>query len=110
MDTFLDNAREIMTVAGATNETGDFAILVGANGGLHFIMEAPFALEAAATGTGARTAYRVRRSREGVRVEGWTSNGRSCVFGEERKRPSALRDQPLYRISSGDSTETDDTV
>jgi len=106
MDTFLNNAREIMAVAGATNEAGDFAILVGADGELHFIMEAPFSLEAAAAG-GARTAYRVRRSRNEVRVEGWTSSGRSCVFGEATARPLALRDQPLYRISSGASTETD---
>jgi len=48
VDTFLDNAREIMAVAGATNESGDFAVLVRPDGGLHFIMEAPFTLGAAA--------------------------------------------------------------
>lgn len=102
MDTFLDNAREIMNVAGITNETGDFAILVGANGGLHFIMDTPFSLEGAVAESGARTAYRVSRSKSGVRVEGRNAAGRRCVFEQHRPKPEVLRDQPLYQISSGD--------
>lgn len=102
MDTFLDNAREIMNVAGITSETGDFAILVGANGGLHFIMDTPFSMEGAVAETGARAAYRVSRSKTGVRVEGRNSAGRRCVFEQQRLKPDVLRDQPMYQISSAD--------
>ena len=52
---------------------------------------------------GARTAYRITRSKDGVRVDG-RSDGRNCVL-EECSAPNAfskemLRDQPLYRITS----------
>lgn len=80
----------------------DFALLVRPDGGLHFIMETPFSIEAAAIHAGAQAAYQITRSRDAVRVTG-RSMGRDCVL-EHRKPGSVsnalLRDQPLYRITS----------
>ena len=101
MDTFIDHAQQILDVACA-DETGtaeDFALIVRPDGGLHFIMETPFSLEGAAAYGGARSAYRVTRSRTGVRVEGWSA-GRSCVLQEKSPGMELLRDQPLYMITS----------
>lgn len=104
MDTLFENAHRIFDVArsgAATNQ--DFALLVRPDGGLHFIMEAPFSVEAAALHCGARTAYRITRSIDGVRVDG-RSGGRNCILEESRPPVSflkeMLRDQPLYRITS----------
>ena len=107
MDTFLDNAQRIFDVARADTsaESSDFALLVRADGGLHMIMEPALSLEAAVD-CGAATAYRVTRSREGVRVAGRTLN-RNCVLEERGAKNAAagflaeiLKDQPLYSISS----------
>lgn len=105
MDTFLDNARRIFDVArsGDSAEQNDFALLIRPDGGLHFVMESPLSLEAAAIHGGARIAYRVTRtSRGGVRVAGRNGN-QECVL-EQRATSQAgadwLRDRPLYRIAS----------
>jgi hypothetical protein len=105
MDTFFENARRIFDVAksAASTENQDFALLIRPDGGLHFVMESSFSTEAVALHCGARTAYRVTRSRDGVRVDG-RGGGRNCVL-EESSGPHAflremLRDQPLYRITS----------
>lgn len=104
MDLFFQNAQQLFDVAAATDSaqsTTDFAVLVGANGALHFVMESPFSLEAARA-EGAHTAYRVSRSeRDGVRVEGLESD-RRCLL-EQPATPRALsflRDSPAYRITS----------
>jgi hypothetical protein len=105
MDTLFENAHRIFDIArsGAAAGNQDFALLVRPDGGLHFVMESPFSMEAAALHCGARTAYRITRSIDGVRVDG-RGGGRTCVL-EEFSEPKAfsremLRDQPLYRIAS----------
>ena len=105
MDTFFEDANRIFDVARSPGDTGDqdFALLIRPDGGLHFVMESPFSMEAAALHCGARTAYRITRSGHGVRVDG-RGGGRNCVL-EESSAPKAfskemLRDQPLYRITS----------
>ncbi len=84
------------------SENDDFALLVRPDGGLHFIMETPFSIEAAAVHAGAQAAYRITRSHDGVRVTG-RSMGRDCVLEHRKPRcvsNALLRDQPLYRITS----------
>lgn len=102
MDAFLENAQRIFDVARAgacEGESGEFALLIRPDGGLHFVMETAFSLEAAAIHAGAQSAYRVSRSREGVCVQG-RSAGRDCVLRERSAAREILRDQPLYRIAS----------
>jgi hypothetical protein len=104
MDVFFQNAHRILDTAGMGMDSGndDFALLVGADGGLHFIMETPFSIEAAAIHAGAQAAYQITRSREGVRVKG-RSMGRDCVLEHRTPRcvsSALLPDQPLYRITS----------
>ena len=105
MDTFLENAHRIFDIAraGADAENQDFALLVREDGGLHFVMESPFSIEAAALHYGSRAAYRVVRSHEGTRVSG-QSGGKKCTL-EQRNTSRAfvkqmLPDQTLYRVTS----------
>ena len=97
MDNFLDNAQRILDVARAAGANGneEFALIIRPDGGLHFIMESPVSLEAASACAGARSAYRVTRSRNGVRVEGRTY-GRQCVLEQRNAHAQLFRDQPLY--------------
>ncbi len=110
MDTLFENAHRIFDVArsGGADEHQDFALLIRPDGGLHFVMESPFSMEAAALHCGARTAYRITRSIDGVRVDG-RGGGRNCVleessaahaFSKDAFAREMLRDQPLYRITS----------
>jgi hypothetical protein len=101
MDSFLENAQRIFEVAASASRdsSDDFALLIQPDGGLHFVMESPFSLEAAAVYTGATTAYRITRSGGGVRVEG-RSAGRGCVVETRDARKTLFPDQALYRITS----------
>lgn len=106
MEALLDNARRIFDVArsrgmetGSDGECQDFALLIRPDGALHFVMESPFSLEGAASHAGARTAYRVTRSRDGVRVQGRNAF-EDCVLEERKPCLQFLRDQPLYRLAS----------
>jgi len=105
-----ENAQRIFDVASAGADTGDsadlqdFALLIRPDGSLHFVMETPFSIEAAAIHAGAHSAFRVTRSRAGVRVEG-RSASRDCVITERnavRQNPwqALVPDQPLYCITS----------
>jgi hypothetical protein len=97
-----ENARRIFDVASAADDLTDpqdFALLIRPDGGLHFVMESPFSIEAAAIHAGARTAFRVTRSRDGVRVEG-KSGSRDCVIEERNPFKTLLPDLPLYCITS----------
>jgi hypothetical protein len=114
---FLDNAQKLFDVARADSsaDNTDFALLVRPDGGLHLIMESPLSLEAAAIHAGARTAYRVTRSRDGVRVTGRNAAQRCVLEDHTRsKRVSAelLRDQPLYQLHSPllESSRTTETL
>ncbi|MDP9054453.1 MAG: hypothetical protein M3N93_09160 [Acidobacteriota bacterium] len=106
MDSFLENAHRIFEVArtAGSEQPRDFALLVKTDGGLHFLMDTPFSLEAAAGYAGARSAYRITRSIDGIRVQGQRAgrNGESeeCVLESRSVRRDLLRDLPLYRISS----------
>jgi hypothetical protein len=110
---FLENAQRIFDVARADSgaESSEFAVLVLPDGGLHVIMESQVSLEAVAS-AGARAAYLVSRSRDGVRVTG-RGSGQQCVLesgpegvaagipgNQGRAGSELLRDQPLYRITS----------
>jgi hypothetical protein len=109
VDAFLENAQRIFDVARSDDSTepNDFALLIRPDGGLHFVMESPLSLEAAAIHGGARIAYRVTKSNGGVRVTGRSGN-QECVLAQHPARNAdahrfsveSLRDQPLYRISS----------
>ena len=82
----------------------DFAVLIRQDGCLHFVVEAPFSIEAAAAWAGAQSAYRVTRSRAGVRVEGHSTAGH-CVLQRRSQQvvnpgQMLLCDQPLYLITS----------
>jgi hypothetical protein len=113
VDAFFENAQRIFDVARSDDsaEPKDFALLIRPDGGLHFVMESPLSLEAAATHGGARIAYRVTKTGGGgVRVTGRSGN-RECVLTQDpapgatvasirRFSTELLRDQPLYRIDS----------
>ncbi len=118
MDAFFDNAQRLFDVARSddSTESNDFALLIRPDGGLHFVMESPVSLEAAAVHGGARTAYRVTKTANGtVRVTG-RDGDRECTlqqygggrFTEHVLRDSSshrfcaelLRDQPFYSVLS----------
>ena len=104
MDVFFQNAHRILDTAsaGTDSENDDFVLLIRPDGGLHFVMETPFTIDAAAIHAGAQAAYHVNRSCAGVRVTG-RSMGRDCVLehrNPRRAHNTLLRDQPLYRITS----------
>lgn len=107
MDAFLENAQRIFDVArsdGGT-ESGDFALLIRPDGGLHVVMESTLSLDATAADCGAQIAYRVTKTvGGGVRVFGRTGN-RECVLEQRPTNCGAnarlsLRDQALYLITS----------
>jgi hypothetical protein len=116
VDTFLENAQKIFDVARSAvarsddnPEPNDFALLVNADGGLHFVMESGLSLDSPLIYGEARTAYHVTKtSRGGVRVAGRSGN-LECLLERHdtqyTQHPSRfaaelLRDQPLYRITS----------
>jgi|SRR5580698_6301938 hypothetical protein len=102
MGTLFENAQQIFEVArsgGNNDDNQDFALLIRPDGALHFVMETPFSIEGAAAYAGAQSAFRVTRSRDGVRVQGRSGAG-DCVLEERSPHRELLRDQPLYRITS----------
>lgn len=102
MNPLFENAQRIFEVARSEQDGDsrqDFALLIRPDGGLHFVMETPFSIEGAASYAGAQTAYRVTRSRDGVRVQGRSAAG-DCVLEQRNPCRELLRDQPLYRIAS----------
>ena len=105
MDSLLANTQRIFDIArsvadaGADEDNQDFALTIRPDGVLHFVMESPFSIEGAAIHTGAQSAWRITRSRDGVRVQG-RSGARDCVLEERNTHRELLRDQPLYRITS----------
>lgn len=102
MNALFENAQRIFEVARSEQDGDsrqDFALLIRPDGGLHFVMETPFSIEGAASYAGAQTAYRVTRSRDGVRVQGRSAAG-DCVLEQRNPCRELLRDQPLYRIAS----------
>jgi hypothetical protein len=104
-DTLFENAQRIFDVAQSGREAScdserqDFALLIKPDGALHFVMESPFSIEAAAIHAGAQTAYRITRSQRGVRVEGHSAS-RDCVIEQRDPCRTLLSDLPLYRITS----------
>lgn len=104
MNTFLDNAQQLFDVARADDraEDLDFALLIRADGGVHMIMESQTPLDTGTAYAEAHTAYRVTRSRSGVRVEG-KSAAQKCLLEDRGRLPAHrmfLRDQVLYSMTS----------
>jgi len=110
VESFFENACRILDVAATAAADGpdEFAVLMGGDGGLRILMNQTFRLDSAAADAGAEIAYRVVRSKSGVRVEGHT-RAQDCVL-ESRPvvKPQAqwLLDQPLYRMTSPLLTST----
>jgi len=104
VESFFENACRILDVAATADASGpdEFAVLMSSDGGLRILMNQPFRLDAAAADAGADIAYRVIRSKTGVRVEGH-GRAQDCVL-ETRPAPVVraqwLLDQPLYSMSS----------
>ncbi|MDQ1469532.1 MAG: hypothetical protein QOJ99_1012 [Bryobacterales bacterium] len=91
-----------MASADRSGDHADIALLIRPDGGMHVIMDTPFALDSAAASNGAMLAYRVTRTEAGVRVVG-KKGGRTCVLQGSSAvsfQKAALRDQPLYSITS----------
>jgi hypothetical protein len=100
MQSLTEHARQIFEVAKAADgEAQDFALLIRPDGGLHFVMETPFSIEAATSYVGAQAAFRVTRSKDGVRVEG-QSLGETCLLEARNAQRELLPDRPLYWMSS----------
>jgi hypothetical protein len=101
MNSLLENAERIFDVARSarSEELLDFALLITPDGGLHFVMESPFSIEGAAIHAGAKSAYRITRNGDGVRVQGQMA-GQECLLRERNMHRDFLRDLPLYSISS----------
>lgn len=116
MESFFENARQILDVAATASSNGpdEFAVLMSRDGGMRILMNQAFRLDAAAADAGADAAYRVVRSASGVRVEGHAF-GQDCLLETRVKQPARagsqapppaqwlrhqLLDQPLYRITS----------
>jgi hypothetical protein len=104
VDHFLRNAQELFDVASAdrSGDPTDIALLLRPDGGMHVIMDTPFALDSVAASRGARVAYRVTRTEASVTVVG-QKDGRSCILQGASAgsfQRTALRDQPLYSITS----------
>jgi hypothetical protein len=99
MNSFLKNAGHLFDVARSESGAGDldFSLMVSPDGGIHMAMETAFQSR-----DGAQAAYRVTRSRDGVRVTG-QANGQTCVLEQKSSRQCAgklLQDQPLYNMIS----------
>jgi hypothetical protein len=104
VESFFENACRILDVAATAAASGpdEFAVLMSSDGGLRILMNQSFRLDAAAADAGADIAYRVIRSKSGVRVEGH-SRAEDCVLearAAAAPRAQWLLDQPLYSMAS----------
>ena len=104
MSIFLENARELFDVArsGSTTEDIDFALLVGRDGALRFVMDSAVQASSGRIAEEHQTQYRVTRRLGAVKVEG-RGGGQSCVLEQGARRAfqnALLRDQALYVIIS----------
>ncbi len=103
MSIFLENARELFDVAraGNTSEDIDFALLVGRDGALRFVMDSAVDGSAGRMAEEHQVQYRVTRSRGAVKVEG-RGGGQSCVLQQGHSLPhkTLVRDQALYIVTS----------
>jgi hypothetical protein len=91
---FLEDAQSILDAARAVSATGqavtEFTLLIGEEGGLHFVAASDWALERLRAERGARAAYRVEERDGRVRVE--ASAGRlNCRLETESPRQVARR-------------------
>jgi hypothetical protein len=101
---FLENAQELFDVARAGNasEDIDFALLVGRDGALRFVMDSVVNGSSGRMAEEHQVQYRVTRSRGAVKVEG-RGGGQSCVLqqqGHSLPHKTLLRDQALYIVTS----------
>jgi hypothetical protein len=91
---FLSDAEAILDAAraasGALSEPSNFTILIGPNGGIHMLADSDWPLASLEAQHGARTLYRVSRTRGRVAVEGRSGNER-CRLESEPPRSVARR-------------------
>jgi hypothetical protein len=99
--TLFEHTQEILEVARAGNgaETTDFALLVRPDGGLHFVMEAPFTLDAVQAEQGACAGFHVKRSAAGIRVMG-RRGGETCTLETRSLLPAG---PALYLVAPASS-------
>jgi hypothetical protein len=92
---FAEQAQHILDAAVAAVARGEgcleLTILIGLDGGIEMVTDSDWALQPLAVERAARTAYRVSRFRDSVRVEGY-EHSRTCIL--EAKLPTERR---LYR-------------
>lgn len=101
----LDKTRAVFDVARAATDSDpvEFALAMRDDGGMHFIMETPFSIEGIRSCTAVRSIWRIRRSREGVSVDGRDFTTRVSVQEERAPRVflrELLTNHPRYRITS----------
>jgi hypothetical protein len=103
VNAFLRHAEEIfLTARTAGTEECDMALLVNADGAIHVVPAEEWNLEPLRIHHGARAAYRVSRSRAGVRLEARSAAGQCCVLeapGPQGPVRGMLPDYPQYQIA-----------
>lgn len=104
MTAFFAHAQRIFDVAraGDSTEPTDFVLLIGADGGMYFVMDSPRLPETAAVHDGARAAFHITRNSRGVVVRGQMDEHR-CMLEQGAPAASAswiTRDRPLYSMAA----------
>jgi len=99
---FVDNAMKLMNAAESAAEAGntptDMAILISSQGSIRMVANSDWPLESLQAYHGSRTAYRVSKHNEKVRVDGRES-GHTCSFESETPNVAArqiLGGYPTY--------------
>lgn len=92
MSRFVENAVKLMKAAESAAEAGhsptDMAILISAQGNIRMVANSDWPLESLQRYHGSRTAYRVSKQNDKVRVDGREA-GRTCTFESEDPNTAA---------------------
>ncbi len=84
---FAQRAQELLDAAVAGPAVAEMTVLIGHDGAIQLCADSDWPLDSLARERGAKSAYRVRTVRDGVRVEG-REGWRTCVL--ESRRPRLL--------------------
>jgi hypothetical protein len=82
---------------------GELNILIDDSGALRIVSEPGWRPEALAAHYGAKTVYQVKRTADGVRVEG-QSRGTSCTLRSEKRRPIATYEGYIRHVCAASSS------